>query len=127
MLMPWLLGGALLLLWGAQSPAAPGVQTLALLLWLACGLLILRDLRRLPQGLLHWDGQQWRWQSPDGEQIGVVRLRLDLQRWLLLEFQPQVGAVQWLWPQRDARPQHWDALRRALVRTRGVPNLKVHA
>lgn len=126
MLLPWLLGGGALLLWGGQVPAARSVQTLAWLLWLVCGLLILRDLRRAPQGLLHWDGRQWRWQARDGEQVGVVRLRLDLQRWLLLEFRPQAGAGKWLWPQRDAEPQRWDALRRALVCTRGdAPDAKV--
>lgn len=127
LLLPWGLGGAAALLWGLQAPGLTGLHGLVFLLWLGCGLLVIRDLRQAPHGMLHWDGQQWRWQGPEGEQVGVVCLRLDLQNWLLLEFRAPGGAGWWLWPRREALPQRWGDLRRALVHARaGAAGMKAH-
>jgi len=120
MLLPWLLGGAVGLCWALQSDRLIWPHGLGLLLWLLSGVLLLRDLRRATHGILHWDGQEWVWESAGRSVVGWAEMRLDFQSWLLLMFQPQDGPVQWLWPQRAADPLNWDALRRALC-ARGRP------
>lgn len=87
---------------------------LAVLLWLMVCLMTLREAFEPHESVLHWDGQQWIREAAASSQVGMPVVRLDFQRWLLLEFRSENGRSVWLWPQFKAAPQYWDALRRAL-------------
>lgn len=110
----WGLGAAACMLWIRDTGHMGWPQGLALLLWLLAGGLALRSLLAAPEGTLRWDGQQWTWQTGNSSWSGTVRLPLDCQRWLLLEFRPPAGGLHWLWLARTSEPTRWDALRRAL-------------
>lgn len=68
------------------------------------------------EGLLVWDGQLWH--GPQGRAWRELRLRLDLQRALLVELRaPLDGASPrsaWLWLESSSDPGFWRALRRAV-------------
>ncbi|WP_296444925.1 hypothetical protein [Rhodoferax sp. UBA5149] len=70
--------------------------------------------RRSPRGILHWDGQVWRWTGLDASVCGRVTVHLDLQFWLVLSLRMDAGARLWLWPERAADVVLWNALRRAV-------------
>lgn len=110
----WGLGAVACALWILNAGRIGWPQGLALLLWLLTGMLALRSLLAASTGMLHWDGQQWTWQTRGSSWCGTAHLQLDFQRWVLLEFRPYAGALQWLWLARAADPTRWDALRRAL-------------
>ncbi len=110
----WGLGAAACTLWIRDAGRMGWAQGLALLLWLLAGGLALRSLLAAPEGTLRWDGQQWTWQTGNSSWSGSVRLSLDFQRWVLLEFRPLAGGSLWLGLARTAEPTRWDALRRAL-------------
>jgi hypothetical protein len=65
-------------------------------------------------GELAWDGSQWAWCGIPGE-VGVA---IDLDGWMLLQFQParEAGAAEarWLAASRATAPQSWSGLRAAL-------------
>lgn len=71
----------------------------------------------LPGGQLAWDGDAWHWESP-GYQTGVGEHALsviaDFQQWLLLRLENQAGASLWLWVEKNAMPERWLDLRRAV-------------
>ncbi|MEK9802187.1 MAG: hypothetical protein VW475_02130 [Curvibacter sp.] len=113
-LLPGLLATLVCVGWAWQS-ATPAVVSGLLLL--GSGLLLAWALGcalRPPVGQLAWDGQTWRWPSGQAAQPGAVRVRLDLQQALLLEFRPARGRGVWLWLERRLAPLHWDDLRRAV-------------
>ncbi|MES2936478.1 MAG: hypothetical protein V4864_02275 [Pseudomonadota bacterium] len=125
----WCAGALVLAAWLAQTPgpgwrhglAAAALAVGAALAWAAW----LRGAR----GVLAWDGGQWWWEparhgqrSPAPQQGGDIRVRLDLQRWLLLAWRGGPPGPNWLWLERERAPLHWDALRRAVysrARTEG--------
>ncbi|MBA2674239.1 hypothetical protein [Ramlibacter sp.] len=123
----WLAGALVLAAWLAQTPG-PGwrhgiaAAALAFAAVFACAAWL-----RGARGTLAWDGGQWWWEPARGaaaapQQAGEIRIRLDLQRWLLLAWQGEPGGPNWLWLERKRAPLHWDALRRAVysrARTEG--------
>ena len=121
------LGGLLLFLWGLATAvtlawwgsAAPGAWEPSLggaaLLLSGWGLVL--GWLRMPAGSLHWDGQQWTWQSAGYLSTTVVdapELVLDLQRLLLMRMHNQAGAAWLVWADATIDPGHWLDLRRAL-------------
>lgn len=88
--------------WGAL---AMGVLTCLLACW---------DWMRQPSGRLRWDGSCWSWLADDVERSGLLAVRLDWQRFMLLEFQPDRGAARWFWVSRHWSPDSWEGLRRAV-------------
>jgi hypothetical protein len=102
-----------------------------LLVWLAAAALAGRAWSQTEPcaGLLSWDGRSWRWQTdPDNPAAapplaGELHVRLDLERWLVLEFiaARSPGAHKrhiWLTPGRNALPAQWHALRCAVYSPR---------
>jgi hypothetical protein len=78
---------------------------------------------------LSWNGQDWLWQpctdNPAAAPTltGDLHARLDLDRWLVLEFiaAASTGAHKrhiWLTPRRKALPAQWHALRCAVYSPR---------
>jgi hypothetical protein len=78
-------------------------------IWLACGGRAALAWLRAPAGILAWDGREWTWEGAPLD--GPPAAALDLQAWLLLRLH---GHPRWLWLERAAKPQRWDALRRAV-------------
>jgi hypothetical protein len=77
--------------------------------------------RNAPVGQLHWDGQDWRWESqgyPSGTPVLALSVALDLQRTLLLRLENHDNASLWLWAHRAAMPERWLDLRRAVYSRR---------
>jgi toxin CptA len=128
----WLVCGAWALLARADDPqrglvGLVGLLVSAVLVW---------ALRRPARGRLRWDGQDWFWSdtarpSAD-ERRGRIRVRLDWQSGMLLEFRPGspssaqrpedsssqeeslwLRPSRWLWVEQDQAPLYWNALRRA--------------
>lgn len=118
----------MLMAWGAlafllqQSTSWRG----ALLLF-ACamaGLVAVIGWRNTRVGVLQWDGQLWTLILPAGgpvqriastQELGQVRVVLDLQTTLLICAQGPLDRRQWIWLQRSSCPELWMDLRRALV------------
>lgn len=65
-------------------------------------------------GDLAWDGAQWQWIGS----VGQARAVIDLDRWLLLRFEPSAGRPQWLAASRAACVGPWASLRAALYARR---------
>ena len=84
---------------------------------LGAGFAAYRGWKNAPAGHLAWDGQSWRWESPN-YQTGVAEHQLsvlvDFQNVLLLRIQNQAKASLWLWVEREAFPERWLDLRRAV-------------
>jgi hypothetical protein len=114
LVLPCFLSGVVGFYWLQAAEHMGPLHGLAVLLWLMACLLTLREEFGQQEGFLHWDGQQWSRDAAAGNQVGVPRVRLDFQYWLLLEFRSDDGRSVWLWPDRKVAPQRWDALRRAL-------------
>ena len=90
---------------------------LAAVFVLGAGFAAYRGWRNSPVGNLAWDGQSWRWESPN-YQTGVAEQQLsvlaDFQNVLLLRIENQAKASLWLWVERKAFPERWLDLRRAV-------------
>lgn len=84
------------------------------LLGLATGGAALLAGLRPQDGVLHWDGEGWRWQAEGQTSAGRPRVRLDWQSGMLLEFRPPAGTASWLWVERGGDPLAWAGLRRAV-------------
>ena len=110
----WLAGLAAVVAWTLSEPAAGWRQGLALVLVLACGLFALAAWRRSPAGTLAWDGGAWNFAERGQRPGGRIELRIDLQARLLLAWVPAQGRTRHLWLERNAAPERWDALRRAV-------------
>lgn len=84
--------------------------------------------RRIPSATLDWDGQRWSWVDRTGHTAGVVAVRLDLQRRVLVRWQAQHGAVHWVWLEAAAAAGRWHEVRCALrAATRVDPAASVTA
>lgn len=114
LLLPWLLAGLVCAVWALQSEQFYAAHGLGLLLWLSGAWLVQAELRRPTEGLLAWDGQSWVWEAGGRRYVGALRLRLDWQQGVVLEFRPLDGPGVWLWIERGMAPRLWDGLRRAL-------------
>lgn len=134
-LAPVALGGLACLAWALMSvpedffplPVLP-----VFLFWLMTSAWALSAVLRPAAGVLHWNGRNWLWEDntdtqagQSADQEGRIRVRLDWQSGLLLEFLPlsarETGRLHrstWLWLSRDADPASWDSLRRAVFAER---------
>jgi hypothetical protein len=128
----WLVCGAWVMLAQADEQGRWALVLVCLLTTAALALALLRPAR----GRLRWDGQDWFWS--DTTQVvaedlrGWVRVRLDWQSGMLLEFTPLAqelqqsadgapprrwsflsGRSRWLWVEQGQAPMYWNAMRRA--------------
>jgi toxin CptA len=118
----WLCGLLLSLLWFLQSGRPTDWRIgLDLAFVAGAGTAAYIGWRNAPAGLLAWDGEVWRWESP-GYQAGVAEYTLsvlgDFQHALLLRLENQAHARLWLWVERSAFPERWLDLRRAVYSPR---------
>jgi hypothetical protein len=110
---------------------APPRRVARALVWLVAAALAVRAWRQTEPhtGLLSWDGSRWLWQTDPGTAAaapprpGELHVRLDLERWLVLEFIPAESPDAhkhhiWLTPGRKALPAQWHALRCAVYSPR---------
>jgi toxin CptA len=105
----WSLGALVLAGWMAQA-RIPGWQLAAAwLAWGAAGSAAARSWWCSPRGTFEWTGDAW---ILEGADHGPPSVALDLQHCMLLRLDRQ--RTLWLWLERRTRPQHWDALRRAV-------------
>lgn len=112
--------------WAAQGAGGASWHVmLAGALCLACNGSAWHFWRRLPQGLLLWDGQHWCFENRSesgGERRGPVaapiegvpEVLLDLQSHLALRWRSAQGCSAWLWLTRASDAAHWADLRRAV-------------
>lgn len=119
-------GWVVLACWAAQGAgAAAGRIMMAGALCLACNGCALHFWRRLPQGMLHWDGQRWCFENRSAGRgagrgpgaaptEGAPEVLLDLQNHLALRWRSALGRSRWLWLTRASDPPRWADLRRAV-------------
>ena len=105
-------------LWCA-APGSLGWRHGLYLLALLTGLVVAaRAWRHSPQGFLRWDGQFWHW-CTEGVAVRVtLAVSLDVHLCLLLSLQTEAGQRLFLWPEQDAEPASWHALRCAVFARR---------
>jgi toxin CptA len=107
-LLVWVLNQGVTLIWLLATSAAA--------LGMCLGWRALREV-----GMLTWDGQVWCLHDQGlghEDALGEVRVALDVQKALLLRWQPASdtlkGKSQWLWLGSQASDQPWQDLRRAV-------------
>jgi hypothetical protein len=72
------------------------------------------------QGDLQWDGDQWHWSSWTLSPACSVDWVYDFQTWGLVRIENEKRQSQWLWLHKGATDDaQWQAIRRALLATRG--------
>lgn len=110
------LGGlALLVAWAMQSAAPVALAGGVFCVWFITSALALHVWWRGPTGALAWDGQQWTLEcSPSTAAMGQVHVVLDLQRFLLLQWNPLQGRAAWMTLERSQHPAAWNDVRRAV-------------
>jgi hypothetical protein len=117
LLAVWLSGAAALVLCALFAPALGWRLWLLALAVCAGGCMAVWGWRNSPVGLLHWDGQNWHWESPayqSGTPVRRLSVKMDFQRVLLLKLENQDHARLWLWAERKGMPERWLDLRRAV-------------
>jgi toxin CptA len=113
----WLMAAGVTLWWWRSAPPGDWGPLLGGLSWLLAGLVMAAGWHRSPVGELHWDGEDWFWDSEswrDGSALPPPQVVLDLQSTMLLRLGKPTGGVWWLWAERAAWPAHWLDLRRAV-------------
>lgn len=63
---------------------------------------------------LRWDGAAWSLSGSPALGAAAAAVALDLQAMLLVSLREAGRPTQWLWLERRAMPERWNALRRAL-------------
>lgn len=111
-----LTGGLFVFVLACLRPVAGLADALAVLWWALGCALAWHWWRRQRTGELHWDGlRQWSISSGDGVQAGTLRVHLDLQNHLWIEWSTLgTGKVEWMWLERQRFPMMWPELRRAV-------------
>ena len=107
------MGFSIDLLWSIQ--AVPGWRQglVGLMLGLAAVLALL-EWQRIPQGMLVWDGNIWRFIRGQHTVTGRVTVYLDFQFVMLLSLAPIKGSRLWLWAECSREASLWVSLRRAV-------------
>jgi hypothetical protein len=115
-----MLGAGVVVLWCEQQRQLRWVPWLGCLALLVAGALALRWWRSQVPGELYWDGDQW---HAGPNLSGRVAVRLDLQRYLLLQLTGSAPASKhWLWLERDADHALWLDVRRAVYSRASGPS-----
>lgn len=124
----WLLAAGVTIWWWRSAPPGDWRPLLGALCCLLAGLAMTAGWRRSPVGKLHWDGENWYWESAvyqASAELNPPVVGLDLQSAMLLRLDNTAGAVWWLWAERRAEPQRWLDMRRAVYAARRPLHLQV--
>ena len=121
MLGLWLAGLLLVSLWVYVTRQVDWRTVTALIAVLLAGVAAFIGTKNAPAGQLEWDGEVWRWERLS-YQAGITEYELsvgaDFQHRLLLRLQNQAQAKLWIWVDRQAAPERWLDLRRAVYSPR---------
>lgn len=109
-----LLGGFSLVTWIMQSDTYASKHLAAVACWLGSAAVAVVAWLRSPSGLLTWDGQNWTWTSGSVSRQVALRVTLDSQNILLLQWRATGAANGWVWLERRTAPTRWLPLRRAV-------------
>jgi toxin CptA len=113
----WLAGLLAVSLWVYIAQQVDWRTVFAFIAVLATGIAAYIGTKNSPIGQLAWDGEVWRWETLS-YQAGIAEYELsviaDFQHRLLLRLQNQAHAKLWLWVERQAAPERWLDLRRAV-------------
>ncbi|WP_296490046.1 hypothetical protein [Rhodoferax sp.] len=96
-------------------------HALGLLLWSVTCVWAIWSVWHTVAAQLVWDGQGWLLRSGSSSLAVVPQVIVDGQHHLLILLRPSTGPARWAWPARQAQPERWLALRRALFNTSSVP------
>ena len=113
----WLGGLAAFAMWCLAATGFDWRLAVALGAVLAAAVVAWLGWKNSPLGRLRWDGQVWRWESQGyqaGTPVRTLSVALDFQRILLLRLENHDHARLWLWAERNAMPERWLDLRRAV-------------
>jgi hypothetical protein len=113
LLLAWLMGGAVIVLWWSQSQSPGWRLGAAWLVLAATGAFAGWNWWNAARGILAWDGQTWNWSADPGAHDGAVEVSVDLQHWLLLRW-TSGNTSHWLWLERTGQLERWDDVRRAV-------------
>lgn len=104
--------------------------------WVFAAACVWQFWNRLEAGLLDWNGLSWHWvtvaqagddASQRGESVGsadqkgVISVRFDGRRCMLIKLEMTVGQARWLWLEQGFVPQRWHDVRRALYSRAKAP------
>lgn len=104
--------------------------------WMFAAAGVWQFLNQLEPGLLDWNGQSWHWvtvaQADDdssqrvglvgsANQKGVISVRFDGQRCMLIKLDMSTGQARWLWLEQGFAPQRWHDVRRAVYSRAKAP------
>ena len=121
MLGLWLAGLLLVPLWVYVTRQVDWRTVIALVAVLLTGVAAVTGTKNAPAGQLAWDGDVWRWERLS-YQAGITKYELsvavDFQHRLLLRLQNPAQAKLWIWVDRQAAPERWLDLRRAVYSPR---------
>ncbi|HYW55991.1 MAG TPA: hypothetical protein VE934_03475 [Polaromonas sp.] len=121
----WLAGAVVFLLWWGTATVFDWRQSSAGAALVLGGVIAGWGWKNSPDGQLRWDGQVWCWQGPEGHASTPaleLSVAIDFQQVLLLKLKNHDNAVCWLWVERQAQPERWMDLRRAVYsRRRATP------
>jgi toxin CptA len=113
----WLAGLLVVSLWVYVAQQVDWRTVLALVAVLLAGVAAYTGVESARAGQLAWDGEVWRWETLS-YQAGIAEYELsvvvDFQHRLLLRLQNQAQTNTWLWVERQAAPERWLDLRRAV-------------
>lgn len=109
----WLLGASSVGVWCYQTDSLGARQMAGLAALCMTAFLVLRNLMRAPHGNLHWDGQYWSLDGTSPVFTAHATVHLDFQSLLLLRLKVD-HSISWLWLDRQASPERWHDVRRAL-------------
>jgi toxin CptA len=113
----WLAGLLAVLFWIYIAQQVDWRTVSALAAVLLAGVAAYTGTKSAPVGQLAWDGEVWRWETLS-YQAGIAEYEVsvvaDFQHRLLLRLQNQAHSKWWLWVERQAAPERWLDLRRAV-------------
>ena len=120
----WGAGAGVLTLWVLAGPVL-GLRSAAGLLLAACtGAAAWVSWQTRRNGHVAWDGECWHWDAGDdmsSSEESKLSVVADIQSALLLSFEAEGRAKQWLWVDRASQPERWMDLRRAVYSPRRAP------
>ena len=111
----WAVALVLLSSWLVYASPIGMPGAVALGMCLASGTAAVLSWRRMPQGQLCWDGAQWFHDVGHQRVVGQIVVELDLQKFLLVRFQPPGGQRRKEWMVFAGTGSEWISFRRAAL------------
>ncbi|MBS0430360.1 MAG: hypothetical protein JSR41_23990 [Proteobacteria bacterium] len=124
----WAAGACCACAWRYQNDSNGARWAVVLGAFVVASLALTWALRPQSARVLRWDGAFWSLSGARPMGMAEAAVALDLQCTLLLRLQEAGRATQWLWADRSAAPERWNAMRRAVYcrapspQDAGLPN-----